>query len=121
MFNIKQYIKQVLSNDEILNLTSDKKVHFLHALDPIPPYVEYEIFDEDGAAWSEGKEVATNYYVQIDIFSKEDYTELENKIKEKMINAGFERTGGADLYEEDTQLYHKPMRFIYTTKIEGGI
>lgn len=117
MFNIKQYIKQVLSNNDILNLTADKKVYFLHATDPNTPYIEYEIFDEDGAAWEEGKEVSTNYYLQVDIFSKGDYTELENKIKKEMINASFERTGGADLYEEDTQLYHKAMRFIYTTKI----
>lgn len=100
---------------EIINLTGDKKVFFLHAIAPTDPYVEYEIYDEDGALYAEGVEIATNYYPQIDIFSKGDYTALEEAIKTKMISAGFERSGGADLYEKDTQLYHKAMRFIFTS------
>lgn len=101
---------------EIINLTADKDVYFLHANSANPPYLEYEIIDEYGEEWAENKEIATNYYIQIDVFSKGDYTELENKIKEKMINAGFTRSTAADLYEKDTGLYHKAMRFIYTTK-----
>lgn len=117
MFNIKQYLNQVLSNNQILNLTADNEIYFLHADTPTTPYVEYEIFDEDGELWEEGKETATNYYVQIDLFSLTDYTELENKIREVMLNASFERSMAADLYEVDTKLYHKAMRFIFTTDI----
>lgn len=114
MTNIKQFLRQILSDEEILNLTADKKVYFLHATTPTTPYVEYEVLDESGEAWAENKEIATTYYVQVDIFSKTDYTELEEKIKEKMINAGFNRSMAADLYEKDTQLYHKAMRFLIT-------
>ncbi|NRT32648.1 prohead protease [Clostridium beijerinckii] len=114
MVNIKKLMKDTLSNTDILNLTTDKKVYFLHAENPKPPYVEYEIFDENGEEWAENKEIATNYYVQVDIFSEKDYTDLENKIKEIMINAGFNRSMCADLYENDTQLFHKAMRFFIT-------
>lgn len=116
MFNIKQYLNQILSNQKILDLTADKDVYFLHAESPTAPYVEYEIYDENGELWEEGKETATNYYVQVDIFSKTDYTELEIKIREVMLNAGFERSMAADLYEKETKLNHKAMRFIYTSK-----
>ena len=112
--NIKQYTMQVLSNTEITNLLADKKVYFLHATAPHTPYLEYEIYDENGEAWAEGKEIATEYYLQVDIFSKDDYSGIEEKVKEKMLNAGFGRSGGADLYEEGTKLYHKAMRFIIT-------
>ncbi len=114
MVNIKKLVKDTLSDTDILNLTADKKVYFLHAENPKPPYVEYEIFDENGEEWAENKEIATNYYVQVDIFSKKDYVDLENKIKEIMINAGFNRSMCADLYENDTQLFHKAMRFFIT-------
>ena len=114
MVNIKKLMKDTLNDNEILNLTGDKKVYFLHANSPKPPYVEYEIFDENGEEWAENKEIATNYYVQVDIFSKNDYTDLENKIKEIMTNAGFNRSMCADLYENDTQLFHKAMRFLIT-------
>lgn len=113
--NIKSFVRNVLLDTEIIGLTGDNTVYFLHAIDPIAPYVEYEIFDESGNAWAEGKEVSTDYYLQVDIFSKGNYSNLENKIKEKMGNAGFERSTTADLYEEDTQLYHKAMRFVFTT------
>ncbi|NRT88529.1 prohead protease [Clostridium beijerinckii] len=114
MVNIKKFIKDTLSNSEILNLTADKKVYFIHANGPTAPYIEYEIFDENGEEWAENKEIATNFYLQVDIFSKTDYTDLENKIKEKMTNAGFMRSTSADLYENDTQLFHKAMRFFIT-------
>lgn len=114
MVNIKKILKDTLSNSEILNLTADKKVYFLHANAPTSPYIEYEIFDESGQEWAENKEIATNYYVQVDIFSKGDYTNLENKIKEVMESAGFNRTSCVGLYENDTQLNHCAMRFLIT-------
>jgi len=114
MTNIKQYLKQVLSNSEIINLLPDKKVYFLHAESPKTPYVEYEIYDENGEAWAENREIAATYYIQVDIFSMGDYTDIENMIKDKMIRAGFRRAMAADLYEKDTKLYHKAMRFLIT-------
>lgn len=114
MSNIKKLVKDTLSTTEILNLTGDKKVYFIHAKDPTPPYIEYEFYDENGEEWAENKEIATNYYLQVDIFSKTNYTDIENTIKEKLMNAGFNRSMSADLYENDTQLCHKAMRFVAT-------
>lgn len=113
--NIKEFVRTVLLDPDIINLTGDKTVHFLHALNPVAPYIEYEFYDEDGNTWEEGQEISTNYYLQVDIFSKGSYTDLENVIKKKMISAGFKRSMAADLFEKDTQLFHKAMRFIFTT------
>lgn len=112
--NIKRYIRQVLIDEEILNLTADKKIYFLHATNPNTPYLEYNIFDEFGEEYAENKEIATTYYIQVDIFSKDNYQDIEDKIKEKMLNAGFNRSMAADLYENETGLYHKAMRFFIT-------
>lgn len=110
--NIKKYLKDVLSSKEILDMLPDKKVYFLHANNPNKKlYLEYEIINEHGISYSEGNEDYTTYVIQTDIFSTGDYTELENKIKEIMINNGFSRDMAADLYEKETGLYHKPIRF----------
>lgn len=100
-----------MNSDKILNLTGDKKVHFLHANNPISPYVEYEVISEREAYSAEGNEKYTNYLIQVDIFSKNDYTDLEEVIKKELIKNGFNREQGADLYEEKTKLFHKAMRF----------
>ncbi|MCR3758156.1 prohead protease [Clostridium felsineum] len=104
----------------IINVTGDKTVHFIHADSPLAPYVEYEFYDENGSAYEEGKEVETNFYLQVDIFSKGSYTKLEAAIKNKLLNAGFDRGMAADLYENETQLYHKAMRFIFSINNSEG-
>lgn len=110
--NIKQYLLKVLNNKEIIDLLPDEKVFFLHANNPTKDlYLEYEIVNEYGVEYSEGNEDYTTYVIQVDIFSTEDYTQLENVVKKIMIQNGFERDIAADLYERDTGLYHKAMRF----------
>lgn len=105
-------------NKEIIDLTADKRVYLIHATNPSPPYVTYTFIDEYGAEFAENEEIATNYSIQIDIFSKGDYTELENKIKQIMKSNDFYRTSAFAFYEDDTGLYHKVIRFFYT-KTEG--
>ena len=110
--NIKQYLLKVLNDTEIINLLPDKKVYFIHAVNPNKElYLEYEIVNEYGAEFSEDSEDFTSYVVQVDIFSTADYTELENTVKKVMTQNGFNRDMAADLYEKETGLYHKAMRF----------
>lgn len=110
--NIKKYLLDILNNKEIIDLLPDKKVFFLHANNPNKSlYLEYEIVNEYGADYSEGNEDFTTYIVQVDIFSTGDYTQLENVVKKLMIQNGFNRDMSADLYEKETGLYHKAMRF----------
>lgn len=109
--DIKEHLLSTLKNEKILSLTGDQKVYFLHANNPETPYVEYEILRESGGSYSEGKETFTNYLVQVDIFSQNDYSDLEREIKTAMLNAGYSRDQARDLYEKETKLKHKAMRF----------
>ncbi|MGL4569636.1 MAG: prohead protease [Clostridium sp.] len=109
--NIKKHLLKTLKVEEILNLTGDKKVYFIHANNPKVPYVEYEVISESGNEYYEGTEKYTEYLVQVDIFSHSDYSELEDTIKNKMIAAGYSRDQAIDLYENKTELLHKAMRF----------
>ena len=51
------------------------------------------------------------HYIQIDLFTKWDYTQLTKDIKQAMKQAGFKRNFEDQRYETDTKLYHKIIRF----------
>ena len=109
---IKKKLKEVLSDKEILELTKDKKAYFIQAKNPTAPYIEYRVVNTKGSDYSEGDIRYLNHLVQVDIFSFNDYTNLETIIINKFLKAGFELNPGTpDLYEEKTGLYHKPIRF----------
>lgn len=57
-------------------------------------------------------ELITGHYVQIDVWSKTDYTDLVETIHQKMLDAGFMKLNFYDLYEQDSNIYHKAMRFF---------
>jgi len=76
-------------------------------------YITYFCYNEQGELFAENQEIVTGFYVQVDVWSKADYTELAGQVQTAMIAAGFKRTTGADLYERDTKIFHKAMRFSY--------
>jgi hypothetical protein len=78
-----------------------------------PTYITYFIFNEMGDLFADNEEIVTGYHVQVDIWSKGDYTDIENQLKELMTAAGFKRTYAIELYEEETHIYHKAIRFFY--------
>lgn len=75
-------------------------------------YITFFSYLEQGEQYADNEEKATGFYIQIDVWSKNDYTELIEKVKTAMKAAGFIRTSAADLFEEDTKIYHKAIRFF---------
>ena len=76
-------------------------------------YITFFSYLEQGEQYADNEEKAVGYYIQVDIWSKNDYTELAEKVKSRMKAAGFIRTSAADLFEKDTKIYHKALRFFY--------
>lgn len=109
--DIKEHLFKTLSSKNIIELVPDKKVYFLHADNPTEPYIEYEVLSEAGIEYSEGVERYTDYLIQVDIFSKSDYSHIESIIKSEMLRGGYSKGVSQDLYEEKTGLKHKAMRF----------
>lgn len=81
-------------------------------------YITFHEYIESGEGFEDDIEVFTGHYVQVDVWSKGDYTDLVKAIKKLLIAVGFKRLDEADLYEEDTGLYHKGMRFFYLEEKE---
>lgn len=78
------------------------------------PYLTFFTIDDKGELYADNEEIATGYYIQIDVFSKGSYTELVKKINKLMKKSGFtRRPSGPEGYEDNTKLYHKPLRFFF--------
>lgn len=76
-------------------------------------YITFFSYLEQGEQYADNEEKAAGYYIQVDVWSKNDYTELVERVKSRMKAAGFTRTSAADLFEKDTKIYHKALRFFY--------
>jgi len=76
-------------------------------------YITFFIYNEQGEAWADDAEIQTGYYVQVDVWSKSDYTTVVNDVITAMQNEGFIRTYASDLYESAANIYHKAIRFNY--------
>ena len=118
-------IKEILFNDlhdirivnklNELNGSDIDSIYFLHKDEEnkVDYYVEYEIVSEKYSEYSANDNKSIKYSIQIDIFSYYDYCELEQIIKDVLKEKDYRFYNGADMYEEDTNLYHKAMRFNY--------
>ncbi|AHM57239.1 hypothetical protein EAL2_c19580 [Peptoclostridium acidaminophilum DSM 3953] len=76
-------------------------------------YITFHEYLQSGEEFEEDTEAFTGHYVQVDVWSKTDYTALVKNIKALLIIAGFKRLDEVDLYESDTGLYHKGIRLFY--------
>lgn len=76
-------------------------------------YITFHEYLQTGEEFEEDDEAFTGHYVQLDVWSKADYTTLASSIKALLKAAGFKRLDEADLYEPDTGIYHKGLKFYY--------
>lgn len=76
-------------------------------------YITFHEYLSTGEEYEDDVETLTAHYIQVDVWSKTDYTDAVKSIKELMLKAGFKRLNEIDLYEEDTKIYHKGLKFYY--------
>ncbi len=76
-------------------------------------YITFHEYLASSEEFEDDEEALTAHYVQIDLWSKVDYTELVELVRNALLAAGFKRLNEMDLYEEDTKIYHKGMKFYY--------
>lgn len=75
-------------------------------------YITFFEYLQQGESYADNKEICIGHYLQVDVWSKDDYTELVRRVLLAMIQAGFRRTTQTEIYEDDTQTYHKVLRFF---------
>lgn len=80
-------------------------------------YVTFFFYDETGALSGDDVEQLTNYYLQVDIWSKPvsykytSYEPTEKLIKAGLETVGYSRTGAYDLPDPTTKIMHRAVRF----------
>ncbi|MCM3761036.1 hypothetical protein M3212_09590 [Alkalihalobacillus oceani] len=92
-------------------------VSFQHYRGQTFPYITFFTYLEKGEQHADDKEKITGYYVQVDIWSKDDYTDLASTVHQKMLAAGFTKRSYYDFYETDVGVYHKAMRFQFNKEV----
>lgn len=75
-------------------------------------YITFFTYLEQGEEFADDEEIITGHYVQIDVWSTGNYKDIAKKVKERMKQAGFRRRSENELYEKDTKIFHKVLRFI---------
>lgn len=111
MINLKpQILKklQEISNIEVSYFYPQK----WNNLDKKPAISYYEM-DNSMCSKADDEEYSSNIAIQIDIWAKSPSkcSELAIEVNDKMEDLEFERTLATDLFEQETKIYHKTMRF----------
>lgn len=57
------------------------------------------------------------HYIQVDIWSKGDYTTLRNITLAALKAVGFSKTHETEVFENDTLIYHKVLRLFYLEEV----
>lgn len=101
-------------NSEILKALKDigVPVRFQSYTGKEESYITFFTYLDKPELHSDDKEVITGNYIQIDVWSKKDYTDLVDRVHQNMIDAGFIKLNFYDLYEDELKVYHKVMRFL---------
>lgn len=76
-------------------------------------FIVFQEYLEQGESYSEDEEELTGHYIQVNIFSKTDYTSLVKEVKTRLIGVGFKRQNEYEIYENDTGFYNRILRFYY--------
>lgn len=108
MINLKPQILKKL--EEI----SDVEVSFFYPQNWAKlPAISYYEMDNSVASKADDEEYSSNIAIQIDVWAKSssECSKLAVQINEKMEDLEFERTLALDLFEQETKIYHKTMRF----------
>ena len=77
-------------------------------------YLIFKVILEQGEKFSNDEEESTGYYIQLNLFSKSDYSSLVSQIKMLMKSANFKRLSDYDAdFEADTGYFNHVFRFFY--------
>ncbi|MET3507035.1 tail completion protein gp17 [Halalkalibacter oceani] len=81
-------------------------------------YITFFEYNQQGALSADDEEIKTVHSLQVDVWSQGNYVQLVKDVKNAMKQAGFIRAFETEFYEDDTDYYHKVIRFNYVSDTE---
>lgn len=77
-------------------------------------YITFFWVNERGSMFEDDDEKETEFLLQVDVWSKVDYTETVERVKTFLKEVGFRRTNEQGFYEKGTKIFHKAITFSFT-------
>jgi hypothetical protein len=115
--NIKTTVVSTLKADTTLKgLVSDRVIFMSLPDEPEFPCITYYEQNNTPALVGDGKELTSESVMVIDVWSKGSNTEIAKAVDDVMAGLRFVREFAGDLYETDTGVYHKSMRYRIKTR-----
>ena len=112
MQNIKSTVLSALQTATALATLYGEKFYFFNPPDflnlPVGTYFE---LDNIGNLYADDTEAGSEIVFQIDLWSKTSLSILAQGVDDVMTSLDFSRIAAPDLYEKDTKIYHKSMRY----------
>lgn len=109
---MKTQLRKDLMDNRITSLVGNN-IYFLHKPEEtkVDTYLEYEIIRKTYDDFCGNNNLTENYVIQVDIFSKGNYSKLEETIEEVLKEKDYRFLQSMDMFEEETKLFHCGMRF----------
>lgn len=112
MQSIKSAVLTALQTATALSTLYGQKFYFHYPPDflnlPVGTYFE---LDNTGNLYADNVEIGSEIIYQIDLWGKSSLTALAKAVDDVMVGLDFNRTFSTDLFETDTKIIHKSMRY----------
>lgn len=117
MKNIKTTVVSTLKADTaIKGYVSDRVIFYALPDSPVFPCITYYEQNNSPALVGDGKELTSESVIVIDIWATGSTTAIAQAVDSVMASLYFVREFAGDLYETDTGVYHKSMRYRIKTR-----
>lgn len=105
----------LIANADLVALLGGQRVYQLSAPNALeyPRITFFEVVNRD-SEFADDLSIASEIVMQIDVWSKGSTSAIAKQVDITMKSLGYVRSSAPDLYEEDTKVYHKPMRYRNT-------
>ena len=77
------------------------------------PSITFTVFLSQPEYYGDGKVKGIRHYIQVDVWSKNDYTGLVNSVNTALRQYEFIKQSEGDSFEPEVNVYHKIMKFNY--------
>lgn len=110
MFSIKSAVLTALQTNTALSTLNG--FYFFHPAEFTNlPVLSYFELDNTGNLYADNQEIGSEFVYQIDLWHTASTTSYALAVDEAMTNINFSRIASNDLFEADTKIYRKSMRY----------
>lgn len=121
MIDVIPLVKKTLENDfKLVQLLGGKHVSNMASPHKFPSITFFEMNNMDTQT-ADNEDYASSISIQIDVWDKKPPNPIAKEVDRVMKSLGFFRFGTADIFEEDTKIYHKGLRYRIVKEEDEGL